>query len=461
MDNPADNTAKPAPGDNASLPEEKKIEEVKTELPKTEPMTPPAFPSVPEPPETPEPPKPPAPPVSPGSTPSLQPSQPSGAGPGGIVTAAPPRRRSPMKSILIAVIIFLTAASAGLGYYYLQKAGLPFDIGKKATVYCPAPGGGLGQACESFNKCNAQGGCDPACCVSENDCLRGQVCDIPNGNCNSGKSCNDQGGGTHKACRDNQCVYVPGAGADECTSHSQCQTTSPPPGDIDSGYCAGKSGIVCENLGNNEGKAIGWNCTGEPKLLRCQNNHQSFNNVVHCQGIFQYNENPEYPHERVVQHGERFECTVTPRGTCDFAQADVVLDGVGKCWGIIRDCSNCGGPTSIPSPTPIVTSTPSPTPPVTACECTRIEISGASGVDEEGQPVWQVGDQLKISVYFSGSPDDVAVRILKDGLKVADKIHSVISGGAVGSSPWSVVYGISESGDYEIVAFVKKNGVWK
>lgn len=66
-------------------------------------------------------------------------------------------------------------------------------------------------------------GCLPGCCGGEcGGCPDGQNCDIPNGACSSGMSCNPSSGGFHKACVGDQCVNVAGAGGDECSSHDQC-----------------------------------------------------------------------------------------------------------------------------------------------------------------------------------------------------------------------------------------------
>lgn len=73
-------------------------------------------------------------------------------------------------------------------------------------------------------------GCLPGCCGDPcGGCPAGQDCDIPNGACDSGKSCNPQGSGFHLDCVGNQCVNVPGTGANNCTSHDQCQTSEPTP----------------------------------------------------------------------------------------------------------------------------------------------------------------------------------------------------------------------------------------
>jgi len=80
----------------------------------------------------------------------------------------------------------------------------------------------------SFDETAKAAGCPIGCCGGEcGDCPSGQSCDIPNGACSSGFSCNPQGSGHHKACRDNICVEIEGEGEDECTSNSQCEIDQP------------------------------------------------------------------------------------------------------------------------------------------------------------------------------------------------------------------------------------------
>lgn len=111
------------------------------------------------------------------------------------------------------------------------------------------------------------------CCFNEEDgnyrnCPAGQSCNIPNGACGpGGKSCNPEGVGFHKACVNDQCVNVPGAGTDSCTSNEQCQTSPPPaasptpppgctePKDCPFGQaCDYGSCTPCSAFNNNEGR---------------------------------------------------------------------------------------------------------------------------------------------------------------------------------------------------------------
>lgn len=120
------------------------------------------------------------------------------------------------------LIVFAAWAIYGIlgGAFYFPSV---FQIpGGPVAGRCPIPDDGLGETCDNLNKCDINGGCNPACCATTADCPPGQYCSIPNGYCQSGKSC----AGTtlyHKECRDNICVNVPGGGPDQCTTHAQCQ----------------------------------------------------------------------------------------------------------------------------------------------------------------------------------------------------------------------------------------------
>lgn len=98
----------------------------------------------------------------------------------------------------------------------------------KAVERCRDSKNVLGQDCDNMNKCDKNGGCNPACCLSTaNSCPNQQKCEIPNGYCKSGFSCNG-GTGKKQTCVGNQCVWQSCSGNDcnvgICTSHAQCQS---------------------------------------------------------------------------------------------------------------------------------------------------------------------------------------------------------------------------------------------
>lgn len=124
--------------------------------------------------------------------------------------------------ILAAIIGLLIVLLAWAITGYL-KGSFGFGSGEPGPAgRCRKADGSLGETCDNLNKCDINGGCNPACCATAADCPSGQYCNIPNGYCQSGTSC----AGTtlyHKECRDNICVNVPGGGTDQCTSHEECQ----------------------------------------------------------------------------------------------------------------------------------------------------------------------------------------------------------------------------------------------
>ncbi len=92
---------------------------------------------------------------------------------------------------------------------------------------------------QSEPQCHA--GCCGAICGG---CPSGQFCDVDNGACPDGTSCGP--GGQHLACVGDQCVNVPGEGADECSSHGECggMTTTT---DVGDGDCTGYTNCYCIN----------------------------------------------------------------------------------------------------------------------------------------------------------------------------------------------------------------------
>ena len=110
---------------------------------------------------------------------------------------------------------------------------------KAQGLYTCYKGGQPVEQCQSFDKCDVDGRCNPACCKVDSQCPNGQKCDIPNGYCVSGKSCNPQ---TSKklTCVSGQCVWQPCSGNDcnvnTCTSHAQCQNqVNPTPTPVSGG----------------------------------------------------------------------------------------------------------------------------------------------------------------------------------------------------------------------------------
>lgn len=177
---------------------------------------------------------------------------------------ASPKKKNWQKIIIIAAIVFLSLGAIAGASFLLQERQ---DIRKGATFTCP-PGdsGQPGQECSNENKCDIAGGCNPACCASNNDCPSGQTCDIPNDYCRKRMSCNDSGTEEHhKECRDSQCVEVAGPGSDQCSSHSDCQNDDGGGGDEEAQTCSPKNPGVenswCVNRHGQETKPNAtWSC---------------------------------------------------------------------------------------------------------------------------------------------------------------------------------------------------------
>lgn len=130
--------------------------------------------------------------------------------------------------------------------------------------------------------------------------------------------------------------------------------------------CFGKTGSVCEGVGDNNGRVTVLNCTGEVKNYTCQRNHKKFDNLSVCYSATQTNDFKEYV-GMAVNPGERGECVVDAYGLCDIGQADILNDGTffgGMCWDIMKVCENCSQitPTLSPTPTSVNTLTPTKTP---------------------------------------------------------------------------------------------------
>lgn len=126
-------------------------------------------------------------------------------------------------AIIGLLIVFLAWAIYGvLGGAFRFPSVFQIPGGPSPAGRCQKADGTPGETCNNLNKCDIAGGCNPACCASAVDCPSGQYCSIPNGYCQSGKSC----AGTilyHKECRNQICVNVPGEGSDQCQYHWQCQ----------------------------------------------------------------------------------------------------------------------------------------------------------------------------------------------------------------------------------------------
>jgi len=94
--------------------------------------------------------------------------------------------------------------------------------------------------------------CHLGCCGGPcGDCPLGQACNIPNGACLSGYSCNPAGYEYHSACRDLQCVKVPGPGEDKCEKYGgddYCRQQGKQPKICTPNTCCGEN-LKCNSVG--------------------------------------------------------------------------------------------------------------------------------------------------------------------------------------------------------------------
>jgi hypothetical protein len=67
-----------------------------------------------------------------------------------------------------------------------------------------------------------------------------------------------------------------------------------------------------------------------------------------------------------------------------------------------------------------------------------------------------VGDKIRVTLTFSGTVENVAVRIKKGGVKMIDKL----AGGSK-TNTWSTDFTLSTAGEYTVLGFVKVGGIWK
>jgi hypothetical protein len=547
---------------------------------------------------------------------------------------APPQKPSKgfPKPLILSLSLLLFVTATALGVYFVQKSGLPFNLGEKAAGCPPSSCNGSGylcsggcdcnrdvnkgvrwhykcvegrvesytewdsgcdgscsgqtepppagkqhcpqgghQECDNLNKCNIQGGCDPACCATDSDCPSGQVCDIPNGNCDKGKSCNDKGGGHHKECVNNMCVEVGGAGEDKCTSHDACKSAPPPTnGKCPSGKseglggklnpdpnCASNGGVYCNDGSlayccyNQDGDlANGYEYCAEGQQGRCKELSPGSICVANTWSgsVFKIMATDgKCPYSGASQ-------PVNPGGTCDIngTPGRIYSLDAGECGQIDGPCGSCKddcGSNNPPPSCPNITVSISPNNPkpgdtITfdvyspkALACTQITsvtgisgnltnsriegkyhwkwdaIAGAPGnysikfkgntedsgsgncpqravgswceasanftinppgkepccsnvtltkIDAEGQPLegtdFKIGDRVKITVAVEGTVEDVLVRIKRGGVKLTD-----LKANGQNTGDWQTVFQIPAdgAGEYEVLSFVKVDGVWK
>ena len=163
-------------------------------------------------------------------------------------------------------------------------------------------------------------------------------------------------------------------------------------------------------------------------------------NVSCTNGYSSSNQNTietNYKVQNVIDGGETFSVSA---GKCGQ------IDAVGFCGSCRPGCG-----------TTIVTPSPTPTPTGVQPCCTNLTIAKVLADGTTGPLTdLQVGDSIRATITFSGTVENVAVRLKRGGVKVLDKL----AGGSK-TNTWSADFTISAAGEYEILGFVKVGGIWK
>ncbi len=316
--------------------------------------------------------------------------------------SSPPKRK-PMKSVIIGLIAVFVIAGGVLGYFLFQKGGM--DIGKKATT-------GEG--------------------------IAGKLVCMP---------IDDDGNLTNNKYSYNRIKVINRTGKDVPVwiQDNFCQYTSQPSG----GYqCNQYHKRWNDTVGNNSSKiftmTVPCNKTGQLDLARDNAEGPACYNSV---------DNREW------QGGMAF--TVKSNGTaCPIPTPTATLTLTPTPTAAVAPSST---PTPTRTPTPTVTPRlsvtpgPSPTPTVTpimaACISVAVEIA-APGRDINNL---QAGDTISFTASFSGYVEDIAVDLRKGGVSV----KSFYAGGPKTNTWTTPSYTIGSAGSYEVMAFIKTNGVWK
>jgi hypothetical protein len=133
-----------------------------------------------------------------------------------------------------------------------------------------------------------------------------------------------------------------------------------------------------------------------------------------------------------------------PPGACGSCQVDIDNYGVRR-W---QD-SGCTAPTLTPPATPPVMVTPISLPTCTSLTVTKVTATGESTDLSD----LKVGDQIKITLEATANTavnvEDLAIRIIKNGVKLEDKVAGEAR------RTWTQTYTLPAAGNYEIHGLVK------
>lgn len=309
--------------------------------------------------------------------------------------------RSKQSLIFIIGGFLLVAISLVAAVALVKQRQIIEEKAQEGSKCPPGNEGQPGETCDNLNKCDIAGGCNPGCCATDSDCPSGHPCDIQNGYCRSGLSCNpNPEGGSHRECRDGQCVFVPGAGEDACTSHDQCRGG----GSAECPYDV--TPYVKQIEGDNSGFQL---CNGYFSSVGCLK--LDLPAVFrHCSYLAEaYTDAPNH----CVSHTEahlRIRRTITHGGTICLSEVDMGDDCVvqldiranqsgAPAGNLIAFKPNCG---SRPTNTPTPTNSPTPTP-VYSCECTTVKMYDQNWNQITDFSSLSPGDQVYLTV--SGTTD--------------------------------------------------------
>ena len=358
------------------------------------------------------------------------------------VVAPPKKKSSAGKAVVLALLFFILAVGGVLGYLTVQKGGM--GLQKKAESVCnytDNPNHPCNGHAPGWSTCDSDGrwGCDQAC----------NYVDLQDGWC-EGTTCKACTFGTVKSCEEAGLNNPCGGGSDngDCNFYNISYS-----GAVSSGSDCREGGSAavtihaclpssCDGARTyNYEKAVG-SCSGSPGCGTCGGSWSGASFTV----------NPGECKDETV--------SCSPPGGCGRCQVDL-RDQVGgghyypNGYGVLR-WQNSGCTTPTPTPTTKTTPTPTPTTGVEPC-CTNLTLvkvlpDGTTG----GLTDLKVGDSIRATITFSGTVENVAVRIKKGGVKMSDKL----AGGSK-TNTWSSEFTIPATGEYEILGFVKVGGVWK
>lgn len=369
------------------------------------------------------------------------------------------------------------------------------DCGDTSKYYC---GGGtckekIDSAADGIGGC-----CDPGA-SGERGCPEGQTCDIPNGACMSGKSCNTETG-THLECRDSQCVYVPGAGENLCESHEECrQEATPTPGGdpcIEYGYihddtCTANPYCETDPLQN------GFCCKTEDgtRFFCCYRNGNCQEGLTPGDRFCRDNNNGSVTigctkagQVKVITH----DCTSSPKCPCSEGPEEHLMDVVKgentfslaqfniRCGqididatdfcGSCADCKDwgCNGGGGTPTP-PTGTATP-PTGTVTPSEAPRVCVNLFAFIEEDGAlrkltteelSNLEKGTRIKLGTLKVAGSEAAKFQIWKEGSKLREM--TTITYQSVGGSVYYMVdYTVPDNtGSYSVYAWIKVGDIYR